>query len=689
MRVAGLASRRRLLVLAVALLLAAFLLAPRGGLASRTTGDLALATGVLFAPASDTYRIVIHSPGLTRVQVDGRDLTPGRGATEVVDVALVAGPHDIRLEAAGDVTRRPVALEWFVGSPHRPVPIPLTRLSGRPLSAWQWRWLAATPALVLVLTLAWTLAVLYGVWRVVRTTLPGLADTASLPAVRLTAVGCGVIFVTGIWWGAGPSTWALDELAPAGVIAAWNSRFSGGWHDVYPPFHFMVLALAWLPSLLAGELGIVRLTDTSITTSLLLVGRLISTAAAMGIVTITAALTARVAGPPTAWIGGLIAGLTLPLSFYAKTMNLEAAYVFWVAASMLCLAAALETGRRRDLVAYGVTAALAIATKDQAYGLYLLPSLWLAWRTWRAGRSLGALAVGAAVGAVTFALAHNLPFNLGGFEQHIAAALGPASANYRTAPATVAGAIALAGATAGLLPWLMGWAGLVATTAALSSAESRSRLAGAWAWLVLPALSYLLTFIIVAGYVYDRFLLPVAVPLAVVAALGLRRSLDGWPSRRIGPLAAIGVLVWMLWRAVSLDVWLLRDGRTDAEHWLRASLQPGATVGFAQQLVFLPRLDEFATVDVEPVVSANDAGLPDVIVVNVDHLRRDAPGTPRRQWLAWLESPDGPYVTGYRARTPLPWWSAFRWTTAMTDQAESPFTNLDKANPEIAIFQKR
>jgi hypothetical protein len=315
--------------------------------------------------------------------------------------------------------------------------------------------------------------------------------------------------------------------------------------------------------------------------------------------------------------------------------------------------------------------------------------LWLAWRTWRGGRSVSALAVGAAVGAVTFAFAHNLPFNVGGFQDHVAAALGPASSNYRTVPATVLGALTLTASMAGLLPWLMSWAGMAAAVVAFLHAESRSRLADAWAWLLLPALSYLLTFILVVGYVYDRFLLPFAVPLAVVAALGLRRGLDGWPGRRLGPIAATGVLVWIAWRAVSLDAWLIGDSRTDAEQWLRTSMQPGATVGFAQQLVFLPRLDEFATVEVTPLAPLSDASLPDVIVVNVEHLKRNAPGTPRREWLAWLESPDGAYAQGFRGRTPLPWWSEFRWWTVTTDQTESPFTNLDKANPEIAIFVKR
>jgi hypothetical protein len=160
MRVSGPASRRLLLALAVALSLVAVLAAPRGGLARRATGELALTEGFLFAPASDTYRVVIHSPGLTRVLLDGQDLTPGHDTAEIIELALTAGPHAIRVEAAGDVARHPVALEWHVDSPHRPVPIPLTQLSARPLSALAWRWLAAVPALIQALTLAWTLVVL-------------------------------------------------------------------------------------------------------------------------------------------------------------------------------------------------------------------------------------------------------------------------------------------------------------------------------------------------------------------------------------------------------------------------------------------------------------------------------------------------------------------------------------------------
>jgi hypothetical protein len=77
---------------------------------------------------------------------------------------------------------------------------------------------------------------------------------------------------------------------------------------------------------------------------------------------------------------------------------------------------------------------------------------------------------------------------------------------------------------------------------------------------------------------------------------------------------------------------------------------------------------------------------PDFIVVNTEWMRRFEPGTLRRLWLEWLERGTGPYRLAFRYKDPLRG-TAFAWTRRFTDRVEDPLTNLDKANPETAIFE--
>ena len=56
--------------------------------------------------------------------------------------------------------------------------------------------------------------------------------------------------------------------------------------------------------------------------------------------------------------------------------------------------------------------------------------------------------------------------------------------------------------------------------------------------------------------------------------------------------------------------------------------------------------------------------------------------------MIWLDSGTGPYQEVLRYK------SSFRWTPLaldrrFTDRVQDPFTNLDKANPEMSVFRRR
>src|SRR5204863_7092455 len=78
--------------------------------------------------------------------------------------------------------------------------------------------------------------------------------------------------------------------------------------------------------------------------------------------------------------------LILPLAYYAKTANLDVPYLFWVTASWLFYMRAIRTGSATSACLFAATGAAAIATKDQAYGFYVLPALQLVFETFRSRR---------------------------------------------------------------------------------------------------------------------------------------------------------------------------------------------------------------------------------------------------------------------------------------------------------------
>ena len=85
---------------------------------------------------------------------------------------------------------------------------------------------------------------------------------------------------------------------------------------------------------------------------------------------------------------------------------------------------------------------------------------------------------------------------------------------------------------------------------------------------------------------------------------------------------------------------------------------------------------------------ATSALRPEFIVVNAEFAQRYSPESGRGKWQAWLESAAGDYVEAFRYKNPLTG-SALRFDGRFTDRVEDPYTNLDKANPEIVVYRRR
>jgi len=525
------------------------------------------------------------------------------------------------------------------------------------------------------------------------------------PRGRLAlAVVLGVSLLLDVWgvgWGlAGEYSWAPDEVLPASVRAGVQQHFSHGWHEKYGPFHFALLAGAYEPVILASRLGAVRTEGAELERRLALAGRLLSLLMAAGTVWLVARI-GRELGDE--WAGILAAALTAlaaPFVYYAKTSNLDGPYLFWFALSLLFYVRLLESHRIADYALFAASAAAAVATKDQAYGLYVLtvPVILVSLhaRKQREEGPAGILAtLGdrrflalAALGVGVLLLLDNVVFNPRGFLAHLRLIAGPASQPFRMFSGDLAGHLALARQTLRHLLFAMGAPALAVGAAGVAFALARPREHARWLYLLVPAVSYLATFIHVVLYGYDRFVLPLCLVLSLFA--GRLLALGGRAGPPLSTLTAAGTaatLVYSLALAASVDRLLVRDSRYDVERWLARTVPPGALVAAVGPLEYLPRFDGLRWRRLGPSVARLVQVHPDYVVVNADYAARADPGTGERELYDGLFAGRLGYRLALRDRTP-PGWSLIDPAALAREGPDRIFSNLDKADPEICVFLK-
>ncbi|HZM49322.1 MAG TPA: glycosyltransferase family 39 protein [Vicinamibacteria bacterium] len=512
-------------------------------------------------------------------------------------------------------------------------------------------------------------------------------------ALLLVLAAALVLGAWGLRWGL-PSEfgWAPDEVLPAEVDAAVAQRFAHGWHGKYPPLHFALLAAASAPARLAGHVAgwdAARVHDARMTS-----GRVLSLALSLGVLLVVYRCGRETGDARAGVLAAALLALSVPFPYYAKTANLDVPYLFWFALSVLFFLRALRRGRAADFGFFALAAAAAVATKDQAFALYVLTVPFLVWEIVRrrraegpnssvwADRRLALLLVG---GAIAFAVLGGALFNPGGWIAHVRLIAGPASTAFRMFDQGLSGHIALLAQTARHLAFVMGGPSLLAALAGLVFAwQDRAHQRALLATLV-PAVSYVAFFPLVVLYVYDRFLLPVALVLALFGGLALARATRArsWAAKA----AVAGVLALSLARAASVDILMARDSRYAVEDWLRREVGPGPLVAAVGPLEYLPRLDGLHWRRLGPAAVRLAQVSPDVVVVNADYARRADEGTGERAFYSALDDGSLGYEVALRRRT--------RPRVALDTDAlrmDGPgriWSNLDKVDPEIVVYRRR
>ncbi len=499
----------------------------------------------------------------------------------------------------------------------------------------------------------------------------------------------------GLWWGLPqqPDAWAPDELSPLDVFESAEQKFSGGWFRWYPPMHYYVLALVQLPIFAAVWAGWTTVTGPGIYTLLYVLVRLVSVAMATATVGLAYACARRLDDRTTALIAALMTALILPLVYYGKVANVDGPCVFWYVLALWCYLRALRHGRLADVVGLAVAAACAIATKDQAFGLFVGMPVALAIADARRQRAVGLTptwrsvvidrqtVVAGVSGLGLLALLENVAFNWTGVMDRLRW-LAQAPTGWELVPNTPAGHLRLLGLGLAHLRFSLGWPFFLAVVAGLLWAlrhwrHERRRLA-----LLVPVVSYWLLLIMPIRQVMDRYLLPVAVTLVLFGAPVVARL---WHLRRfrwVGRALVTVAFGYTFATAASIDGLMLTDTRYAAERWMTTRVARGARVVAIGHRTYHPRLHDFdAHYLATPTVGAI-AGLAPEFVVETGAYREDRfPDRPAvLECFSRLRDGTLGYVPVWRSRGRPPW-SLVR--------VQGIETNLDKISPDIVIYLRR
>ena len=668
--------------------------------------------GVIVVPESATYRFATVSDDGSWLYVRGTEVVANGGVHPPVEasgsMALEAGVHPIFIryfQARGDCSfellwaREGRALE----------PVPARALLTDAVSYGRLVTHRAIGLAMIVVPIAWYLflGAAFVTWtlaaagRLLR--LPHGGLDPALGSVLLLSV---LLNAWGIWWAMPNSRgWAPDELVPSDAFKGLLQLFSHGWYDKYPPLHYAVLSAAGAPVLFLSSLGLVDLQmavpyvrATPSYVALVLIGRLVSLALGAATVGVVYRCGLELCGRRGAAFAALTTALMVPFAYYSKMANLDVPYLFWFAVSLFAYIRIVKRHDRRDYLLFAASAALAVCTKDQAYGLYVLtaPAILVArWHRWRkvGGPVVQVLVdrttmLAAGVAAGIFIVADNLVFNFSGFVEHVRVLVGPASSSYQMFPGTAAGQIQMAWAAMRELRYMFGWPLVTIVAVGVVRGMGGSTAGPLLRWLAVPAVSYYAVFIGVVLYFFDRFLMPIGLVLSLFAGCWLEQFLaPAVRARRVRLALVAAAFAYSVVYVAAVDYALTSDSRYAATRWMRARVGPNQVIGSLGPIEYVMLADRFAWQPIETVEDVA-ATQPKFIVLDTEAVARLPTFHPGRAMRAALLDGRAGYRLALRFRSPsvpLPG----RHPDLGDRRRNTPqMSTLSMINPTMEIFER-
>lgn len=447
-----------------------------------------------------------------------------------------------------------------------------------------------------------------------------------------------VLRLAGLFWGLpNADGWDDDGVAPRDFLPGVLQTYWPGEHYTYPPLHLILLAivsapvwiarLAQAPSLSPAAVVATFIHHVPTMTALAVVGRVVSACLSLGLLWNAAKIGEDLRGSTRAgaWVAAACA-LNAVFTYYSQTTNLDGPYLFWGIWSLRWLIHAVVHDKPSALRRSLVLAALSVATKDQAYALFVLtvPAAIVAWwvvdpsarARWRS--IVKEAAIGAAIALALLLFIDGAVTNPTGFHDRVHFLLGTGSQDHAYYAKTWEGRVNLLRDLARRLddfyPLVFVPIGAAGLVTAIAAPTPRRRAAGLVP--LFAAISFTIAFDMAARRTEHRFALPQSIMLGIYVGLALD-ALQTWlVDRRAGSRKSVwafavgsALLVAMaLFGCVAIDAAMFLDPRYEAEAWLRAHLRPGDRVEVYDNNVHLPRFSAQARVervDTSPVAARN------------------------------------------------------------------------------------
>jgi hypothetical protein len=474
------------------------------------------------------------------------------------------------------------------------------------------------------------------------------------PHERWLLLGIAILHVTGIGWGLPASDgWDVDGVSPRDFLSGMVKTVTPGDYFTYPPLHLLLLTILTLPVTLVALVRAPSLSphdviqtfvQVPVMTSFAFAARVVSLLMSLGVVLAIGKMARAIFGPRARPWAMAIAGVEVAGTYYAHTSNLDVPALFWASWALLTLIEAVKADEPRRLRRVAVLAACAIATKDQAYAIFLLslPCVLVLWANQR--RREGTLAELVreslwlvTIGVVLVLVLDGAIFNPTGFAARVRFLAGPASQDFAQYPKTWPGRLTAFRHAATFLPahYPLAFAPVFVAGFALAVGRSRHRERIAALVPLFAILSFTVAFNCVARRVEERFMLPQMQLLAVygggafgvlldLAFVARRRALT-WTVR----LGGAALVLAGLHMSATVIATMLGDARYDAEAYMREHVRPGDVIEVYGINVYLPRFPPDAVVQrIGPGPTTARNPMPNIIEKQ-DQLRAVATRAPR------------------------------------------------------------
>lgn len=430
----------------------------------------------------------------------------------------------------------------------------------------------------------------------------------------------GLLRLASLGWGLpGTTGWDDDGIAPRDFLFGVYKTYAPGSFYTYPPLHLILLTTlttpVWIPVLLGAKSlaqpdMIAAFLQVPLMTVLAVVARLVSIAMSLGTTVFVGKMAEVVGGKRAGLFAASACALNAGLTYYGQVTNLDGPYLFWCSLSLWLWMRLIVEHDLRHIRWAMLFAGAAVATKDQAYAIFLLSTpavlaLWLASDPWpkrHVGELFTTLSVWFAAVVALLLLLDGAITNPFGFGRRILFLTGPASQAYASYEASWRGALGLLRDAWMLAPnflpaiaLLLGFLGIVLH---MVQAHERASVKVATMIPFLAIISFTVAFNLVALRADNRFLLPQTVLLSVYIGLFVDwiASQERVWVRYAALVLVAAVATYAFYQCLGVDGAFLHDPRYDAERWLASNVRPGQTIETYGDNVYLPRFPETVSV---------------------------------------------------------------------------------------------